>query len=187
MLVLASRSPRRQEILRNAGIPFAVRPSDAEEVRAPAEPALDYVRRLAQAKAEAVWRDGDSLVVGADTVVVVDGDVLEKPRDHADARRMLQSLSGRPHHVITGICLKTATQVIVDSATTRVQFAELGAQEIDAYVASGEPMDKAGAYAIQGMASKFITRIEGCYFNVMGLPISLVYSLLQAVPKQVQP
>ena len=178
MLVLASKSPRRQQILRNAGIPFVVRTADVAEQRRPAESPVEYVRRLAEEKASAVAMAADEVVLGADTVVVVDDQVLEKPRDEADARRMLALLSGRAHQVITGVCLRNAASVIVESAATRVHFAALTPDEIAGYARSGEPMDKAGAYAIQGLASKFIDRMEGDYFNVVGLPIALVYRLL---------
>jgi septum formation protein len=175
MVVLASNSPRRKELLTAAGIPYVVRGPDIEEVRRPDEPALDYVRRLAEEKAFAIPIAPGEIVLAADTTVVVREHILEKPRDHADALRMLRLLSGQEHEVITGICLRTAGQKIIDVAITKVHFLEMTEQELADYVASGEPMDKAGAYAIQGRASKFIDRIEGCYFNVVGLPISLVY------------
>jgi septum formation protein len=175
VLILASRSPRRQQILRDAGIPFVVRPADVPEERRPDEAASDYVRRLAEEKAGAVPMGPGEVVLGADTVVVFDGEVLEKPRDSGDAARMLGLLSGREHEVITGICLRSVAGKIVDIASTRVRFLALTPAEIDEYVASGEPMDKAGGYAIQGLASKFIDRIEGDYFNVVGLPVALVY------------
>lgn len=136
---------------------------------------MDYVRRLAEEKAFAVPMAPDEMVLGADTVVVVDDHVLEKPCDIADAGRMLRLLSGREHQVITGICLRARSRTIVDIAATRVHFVALRGDEIEQYAASGEPMDKAGAYAIQGLASKFIDRIDGDYFNVVGLPIALVY------------
>jgi septum formation protein len=136
---------------------------------------VDYVRRLAEAKAFAVPIHSNEVVLGADTTVVIDEQVLEKPRDTADVMRMLGLLSGRVHEVITGICLRTESRKIVDSATTRVRFVRLTPEELAAYAASGEPMDKAGAYAIQGLASKFIDRIEGDYFNVVGLPVALVH------------
>jgi septum formation protein len=162
-------------LLATAGFPFTVRAAAVEEVRAPEEDPIDYVRRLAQAKAEAVWTGGDEIVLGADTVVVIDGHVLEKPVDAEDARAMLQRLAGREHTVITGICLRHEGGAIVDHSITTVRFAALTATEIDDYVASGESMDKAGAYGIQGLASKFVERIDGCYFSVMGLPLSMVY------------
>lgn len=179
MLVLASRSPRRAEILRAAGIPFIVRPADVDEERRPGEPPADYVRRLALDKALALETGDGEIVLGADTTVVAGDDVLEKPRDSADARRMIELLSGREHDVITGICLRSAARTVVDCATTRVVFAPLEPAEIDRYVASGEPMDKAGAYAIQGLAAKFIERIDGEYFNVVGLPVALVWRRLK--------
>jgi len=184
-LILASQSPRRRELLTTAGILFAVRAREVEEVRAPVEAPDAYVRRLARAKAEAAWENRDEIVLGADTIVVLDvvlgQEVLEKPRDAADARAMLRRLAGREHTVITGICLRHPGGVQVDSTATRVRFAPLTDAEIDAYVASGEPMDKAGAYAIQGLASKFVERVEGCYFNVIGLPLSQVYRYLKTL------
>jgi septum formation protein len=133
------------------------------------------VRRLAEAKAFAVPILAGEVVLGADTVVVTDGQVLEKPSDAADALRMLALLTGREHQVITGICLRSESRKIVDTATTRVRFVQLTPDEMQTYAASAEPMDKAGAYAIQGLASKFIDRIEGDYFNVVGLPVAMVY------------
>jgi nucleoside triphosphate pyrophosphatase len=174
-LVLASQSPRRAELLRTAGFAFTVRARPVEEVRRTDEGQREYVRRLAREKADAAWERASEIVLGADTVVVAGEQVLEKPRDLNDARSMLAALSGRTHTVITGICLRHSQGAIVDSESTRVHFVSLTDEEIDAYVATGEPMDKAGAYAIQGLASKFVDRIEGCYFNVMGLPLALVY------------
>jgi septum formation protein len=175
MLVLASQSPRRAEILRQAGIPFIIRAKPVDETPLGKEVPEDYVRRLAEAKARAVTADLSEIVLGADTTVVVDGETLGKPADAADARRMLARLSGRRHEVITGICLQRGEERIRDHAVTAVWFAPMSTAEVDDYVSSGEPMDKAGAYAVQGAASKFIPRIEGCYFNVVGLPIALVY------------
>ena len=174
-LILASESPRRSELLRNAGFSFRVRAAGVEEVRGAGESPPDYAARLARAKAEAAWIGADEIVLGADTIVVLGEQVLEKPAGAAQARGMLEALSGREHTVITAICLRHPGGMIVDSESTRVRFAALDAAEIEAYVASGEPMDKAGAYGIQGLASKFVERIEGDYFNVMGLPIALVY------------
>jgi septum formation protein len=178
-LVLASKSPRRREILSAAGVPFTVRSPDIPEVRGGNEHPLDYVRRLARSKAEAVEIGPGEIVLGADTVVVLDDHVLEKPADAADATRMLQLLSGREHFVTTGICLRSAEQLIIDTETTGVRFVEMTPPEVAAYVASGEPMDKAGAYAIQGLACKFIDKVEGDYFNVVGLPIAKVYRHLK--------
>jgi septum formation protein len=180
-LVLASKSPRRREILSAAGIPFEVRVADVPEVRAGGEDPLEYVCRLARAKAEAVDCRAGEIVLGADTVVVLEHHVLEKPADAEDARRMLGLLSGRTHQVITGVCLRSGGRIIVDAETTEVRFVRMSQSEIDAYVASGEPMDKAGGYAIQGLACKFIDRIEGDYFNVVGLPVALLYRHLKAL------
>jgi septum formation protein len=179
VLVLASTSARRQQILAAAGLTFETRAPNIPEQRAPDESPDVYVRRLAEQKAFAVPMNPGETILAGDTVVVIDQHILEKPVDHADALRMLRLLSGRDHHVITGICLRRGSQKIVDSASTRVHFIELTESEISAYVATGEPMDKAGAYAIQGYAGRWIPRIHGCYFNVVGLPLALVTSLLE--------
>ena len=178
MLILASQSPRRSEILRQARIPFVVKPAHVDESVAPGEPVEDYVRRVAGQKAATVEAAPGDVVLGADTVVVIGGEILGKPRDQADAVRMLERLAGREHQVITGICLRRGKDLLYDRAVTRVWFIPLTRKEIDRYVASGEPMDKAGAYAIQGLASKFIERTEGSYTNVVGLPIELVTKYL---------
>jgi septum formation protein len=189
MLVLASASPRRQELLRNAGIPFTVQAADINETPLVGETPRDCAERLAREKALAVsgTRPQD-YVLGADTIVVVDDTILGKPCDADDAVRMLRLLSGRTHAVITGVCLlgpvasgqwSVASNVNTASETTLVTFCELSDDEIRDYVASGEPMDKAGAYAIQGMASRWIPRIEGDYSNVVGLPVGRVYRMLQ--------
>jgi septum formation protein len=155
---------------------------EVDETPLPGEAARDYVTRIARAKAAAAaagfTADGE-IVLGADTTVAIQGEILGKPLDAADARRMLHMLSGQRHEVRTAICLRSASRAIEDCAETSVWFAPLSPQEIDDYAASGEPMDKAGAYAIQGLASKFVQRIEGCYFNVMGLPVALVYRHLR--------
>jgi septum formation protein len=179
MLVLASRSPRRREILRQAGIPFVVRPMEVDETPLPGEAARDYAMRIAREKARAAAAAPGEVILGADTTVLIHGEILGKPLDAADARRMLHLLSGQRHAVLTGICLRSASRAIEDCAETGVWFAPLSSREIEDYAASGEPMDKAGAYAIQGLASKFIQRIDGCYFNVMGLPVALVYRHLR--------
>lgn len=179
MLILASSSPRRRDILLAAGIEFAVRPAELDETVVPGEDAPSYVRRLARAKAEAVPGAPGDIVLGADTVVVIEGEILGKPAGVEDARRMLSLLAGREHSVMTGICLRAPDASVEDVAVTLVRFLPLSDAEIDAYVESGEPLDKAGAYAIQGLASKFVDRIEGCYFNVVGLPIALVYRHLR--------
>jgi septum formation protein len=181
VLILASSSPRRQELLREAGIAFEVHPAHVNEDRRTDELPLDYACRLAREKAQAVAKQYPlRSVLGADTIVIVDQEVLGKPRDPADAARMLRLLSGRGHKVTTAVCLiapngKTETS----SATTEVFFRELAREEIQHYVAGGEPMDKAGAYAIQGGASRWTDRMEGEYSNVVGLPLSLVTKMLR--------
>jgi septum formation protein len=190
MLVLASASPRRQELLRNAGIKFAVQPANINEEPHPGETPRDCAERLAREKALAVFQDQpQNFVLGADTIVVVDGMALGKPADASDAARMLRLLSGRTHTVITGICLvspaapdresKTDGESRTSSETTLVTMSTISEDEIRDYVATGEPMDKAGAYAIQGQASRWILRIEGDYGNVVGLPVSRVYAMLR--------
>jgi septum formation protein len=182
ILVLASASPRRRELLRSAGIAFEVQPADIPENPFPGEGAEEYAERLAREKALAVAKlRPKECVLGADTVVVVDGQILGKPSDSADAARMLRMLSGREHQVITGVCLVCPGQPVVASETTLVTVSEITDQEIADYVASGEPMDKAGAYAIQGIASRWIPRIEGDYSNVVGLPVALVWRMLRAL------
>ena len=184
MLVLASASPRRRELLQNAGIPFTVEAANVAETPLADETPRDCAERLAREKALAVFRlRPRDFVLGADTVVVADGQMLGKPRDAEDAARMLRTISGRTHEVITGICLVgsgTENEVEeVRSETTRVTVGELSEDDIRSYIASGEPMDKAGAYAIQGWASRWISRIEGDYFNVVGLPVCLLYEMLR--------
>jgi septum formation protein len=176
MLVLASASPRRAELLRAAGINFTVRVADIDETIRPRELPRDYVLRLSREKARAVAQ-GDELVLGADTTVVINDRIVGKPVDAEDASRMLRSLSGRWHEVLTAVSLARAGRILSDIASTRVKFAELSQAEVDWYVATGEPMDKAGAYAIQSRASLFVERIEGSYSNVVGLPVQLVYRL----------
>jgi septum formation protein len=182
-LVLASSSARRSEILRAVGWPFEARTSDVDETRREGERAGDYVRRLAQEKAGAVASSRlFGLVLGADTVVVLeDGEILGKPRDADDARRMLRLLSGRWHEVLTGVALTQAEtgRALVGIERTRVRFSEMSDEEIDWHVLTGDPLDKAGAYAVQGRAALFIEGIEGDYWNVVGLPVRLVYTLAQ--------
>lgn len=180
MIVLASASPRRAEILRQAGIGFTVRTNPIAELHQPGETAAEYVRRLAREKAMAAQAQPGEVILAADTTVHLRGKILEKPTSVDDALAMLTLLSGQTHEVLTGICLRRGSEVLVDCESTRVRFLEIGPQDRAAYAESGEPMDKAGAYAIQGLASRFIDRIEGCYFNVVGLPISLVWRHLRA-------
>ena len=229
MIVLASASPRRQELLRNAGIPFVTQPADIDETPIAGEGARECAERLAREKALAIWRmRPEDVVLGADTIVVVDEAILGKPVDAADAGRMLRLLSGRVHEVITGVAVVSggvaddksplkpkaglsgapgvdhfpglakaarpfgtlragsgASHIAdvhtlrIASETTRVTMTQICEGEIREYVATGEPMDKAGAYAIQGMASRWIPRIEGDYSNVVGLPVALVYRMLR--------
>jgi septum formation protein len=201
MLVLASASPRRRELLAQAGFSFQVQPAHFPEDPLEGEDPVTYVTRLAREKAEVVYRQLTSsdltcaarppakappedksplAVLGADTTVVLDDMILGKPEDAADAARMLRLLSGRTHRVITGVALVTAEGADVAAETTAVSFRELSDEAIAAYVATGEPMDKAGAYAIQGRAARWIPRIEGCYFNVVGLPLAFVSKLLES-------
>ena len=176
MLILASSSPRRAELLRAAGIDFTIRAADIDETIEPNEPPRDYVVRLSREKARAVVR-GDELALGADTTVVINGEIIGKPLDVEEAGRMLRALSGQWHEVLTGVTLTRADRIVSAVCSTRVKFAELSATEIKWYVSTGEPMDKAGAYAIQGRASLFVERIEGSYSNVVGLPVQLTYQL----------
>jgi septum formation protein len=181
-LILASASPRRQELLREAGIRFEVHPAHIDESRVAGEPPLQYACRVAQEKAQAVARDfPNRYILGADTIVTVDNQVLGKPRDAEDARRMLQLLSNREHEVTTAVSLVLpSASVDTRYLTTRVRFREIAEEEIHAYVAGGEPMDKAGAYAIQGGAQRWTLGIEGEYSNVVGLPLSVVTEILRA-------
>jgi len=181
VLILASASPRRHDLLLAAGIPHIVRPTHIPENRSPGESPTDFVRRIAECKARAAPRSSTDIVLAADTLVCFDGDALGKPASDADAARMLRLLSGRDHWVHTGICLLSATAHISDLASTKVSFVHLTDDEIQEYTRSGEPRDKAGAYAIQGRASKFVWSIEGCYHNVVGLPVSLVYRHLKTL------
>jgi septum formation protein len=187
ILILASSSPRRQELLREIGIPFEVHAANINEDRIGGEAPTAYAMRLAREKAQAVAvHYPESYVLGADTIVVVDAEVLGKPKDQGDAVRMLRLLSGRGHEVTTAVSLiapgtvATGTLAETRASTTKVYFRELAEDEIQRYVAGGEPMDKAGAYAIQGGASRWTDRIEGEFSNVVGLPLSLVTDMLRA-------
>lgn len=181
-MVLASRSPRRAELLTAAGIPFTVRAADVDETPLPNESPLGYVTRLAKEKAQAVSAGADELVLAADTTVVLGSEILGKPENQTDATRMLHALSGQRHDVMTAICIKIGNRLKTDVAKTAVWFNRMSDAEIAEYVASGEPVDKAGAYGIQGLASKFIERIDGSYSNVVGLPVALVWRHLKSLP-----
>ena len=181
-LLLASRSSRRAELLTAAGYRFDVAAADIDEAVRRGEGPADYVARVAAAKAAAVAAvHPDALVLGADTAVVIDGDILGKPADESDATAMLERLSGRTHEVLTGVTIRVGERTVADVDVTQVRFTALTAAQIAWYVASGEPRDKAGAYAIQGLASRFIDRIDGSYSNVVGLPMVTVERLLGAL------
>jgi len=188
MLILASASPRRRELLTQAAFSFEVHPAHIPEDPSPGEDPIAYVARLARQKAQAVFEklsthpetSGALAVLGADTTVTLDNEILGKPSDTADAARMLRLLSGRTHRVITGVALVTAAATEVAAEVTAVTFLTISDLEIADYIATGEPMDKAGAYAIQGRAARWIPRILGDYFNVVGLPIALVSTLLES-------
>jgi septum formation protein len=195
-LILASASPRRRELLSQAGYRFTVQASSVPESRRPGEDAIRFATRLAREKAEAVFahRPPSSaepwMVLGADTVVVCDVEVMGKPTDDADAARMLLRLSGRTHYVVTGVAVvwgSSSSAIEIAAELTQVTMCTLSAEEISRYVVSGEPKDKAGAYGIQGYAARWIPRISGCYFNVVGLPLALVTSLLEGVELRLQP
>lgn len=185
MLVLASASPRRRELLTQAGFTFTVAPASIPEDLRPGENPLAYVSRLAREKAESVYarlasKDDATVVLGADTTVVApNGEVLGKPVDAADAARMLRLLAGATHQVMTGVAVVSALGTEIAAEVTHVSVLTLSDEEIAAYIATGEPMDKAGAYAIQGYAARWIPRIHGCYFNVVGLPLALVSGMLE--------
>jgi len=179
-LLLASASPRRAEILRIVGWPFETLPVNIDESRRDNEDAAGYVQRLAREKAEAAaQRVSNQLIVAADTTVVIDGHILEKPLDENDARRMLHLLNNRWHQVLTGIAIiDSSSRTTIAHEQTEVKFAAMSDGQIDWYAASGEPIDKAGAYAIQGLGARFIEGIRGDYFNVVGLPVRLLYELV---------
>ena len=183
-LILASASPRRQELLKLFGLPFTVRVADIDETMDLSLPPYDEVARVSRMKALAVPRENDDVVIAADTIVVCEGTVLGKPRDEADACRMLRLLSGRDHQVMTGCTVLRGETVRSFTEVTDIHFRELSDREIERYVASGEPMDKAGSYGIQGGAALFCTHMVGDYYNVMGLPVcALGLCLRQLVPE----
>jgi septum formation protein len=184
MLILASSSPRRRELLTQANIPFRVESLDVDESHIPGETPIAFTQRLAREKAEPIFaRNPTATVLGADTIVVCDNEILGKPASAADAARMLRLLSNRSHQVITGVALLSPHSTVTRAETTTVVMREILEREIEAYIATGEPMDKAGAYAIQGGAAKFVVQIEGDYNNIVGLPVALVQMLLQDQPQ----
>jgi septum formation protein len=181
-IILASTSPRRRDLLLQIGLDFTVDPADVDERALPDEPPETYAVRVALDKARvAAARTGSGIVIAADTIVVLDDAVLGKPSDPRDAERMLSMLSGKKHRVITGLAvINTATgTVLTRSSTTNVWFRDLSPEDIVWYVRTGEPLDKAGAYGIQEKGALLITRIEGCYFNVVGLPLSVLFEMLR--------
>ncbi|MCI8526519.1 MAG: septum formation inhibitor Maf [Oscillospiraceae bacterium] len=179
MLILASQSPRRRELLARLGLPFTVRAADVDETMDQDVPPEEEVARLSARKAAAAAAGPGDVVVAADTVVVLDHRVLGKPRDAAEARAMLTALSGRSHQVMTGLTVRRGGEIQTETAVTQVRFRPLSSGEIDAYVATGEPMDKAGAYGIQGLAAVFADRLDGDYYNVMGLPLCALCRMLR--------
>jgi len=182
MLILASASPRRRELLTQAGLTYTVQPADIDESRLPNEAPASYVQRLALEKAQAILaRFPEATILGADTTVVLDGEIMNKPTGPADAERMLRALAGRTHQVHTGLAVVTASRALSHVETTNVTFAAISEADLATYIASGDPLDKAGAYGIQGFAARWIPRIEGDYFNVVGLPIAATIRLLTAV------
>jgi septum formation protein len=188
MLILASGSPRRRELLAQAGYTFRVQPADIPENRHTGEDPIAFVLRLAREKAEAVHAQNEPsgaeplIVLGADTIVVVGDQILGKPASPGHAAQMLRSLSGRTHRVVTGVCVLSAERIETAAEVTWVAMRTLSDADIAEYVATGEPLDKAGAYAIQGRAASWIPRIQGCYFNVVGLPLALVSAMLEGLP-----
>jgi septum formation protein len=187
-LILASSSPRRAEVLRNARFVFQVRPAAVDETRLPHEAAEDYVRRVAQAKAHAVAEPARAageraMVIAADTIVLAEAQILGKPKDAEDAHRMLRLFSGKTHEVLTALSVINIStgQEALHVEKTRVEFLKMSEEEIESYIQTGEPFDKAGAYGIQGIAGRFATCIEGCYFNVLGLPLSRLWTTLKAL------
>ena len=179
-VILASASPRRRELLKNIVSDFEVVPSSVPEI-ASGTPAQQVMKLAADKATDIAKKHPGAIVIGADTLVAIDGEILGKPKDKADAADMLAMLSGKTHKVFTGVCVVCGTDIQTDFSMTEVTFCPLTPQEIEDYINTGEPMDKAGAYGIQGRGGKFIEKIDGCYFNVMGLPQSIVYHMLKKV------
>ena len=184
-VILASQSPRRKELLGLFHIPFIIRVSDADETMDPNAPAAQQVAQVSRRKAEAVSREPDDVVIAADTIVVCNGEILGKPRDAVDASRMLHMLSGRDHQVMTGMTVLRGDRCLVCTEITDIHFRDLTDREIDAYIRTGEPMDKAGSYGIQGGAALFAERLVGDYYNVMGLPVCRLGQLLREIAPEI--
>ena len=184
-LILASQSPRRKELMGLFHIPFVIRVSDADETMDPDLTAAEAVAQVSRRKAEAVTRDADDVVIAADTIVVCGGEILGKPKDTADASRMLHLLSGRDHQVMTGMTLLRGEKSLTHTEITDIHFRQLSDREIDAYIRTGEPMDKAGSYGIQGGAALFADRMHGDYYNVMGLPVCRLGQLLREIAPEI--
>lgn len=179
-LILASRSPRRRELLQKCGIPFTADAADLDETINPGNPLQEEIQALSFRKAEAVLkRHPDAIIIGSDTTVTIHGEVLGKPHDHEDAKRMLRELSGTTHEVITGLCILSDRRNYQTVTVNQVSFFPLSEEEISSYVESGEADDKAGAYGIQGLAARYVKSIEGDFYSIMGLPVSLVYEELK--------
>ena len=178
-IILASQSPRRKALLGLFGLPFTVRVADIDETMDPAKPPYDEVARVSRLKALAIRREENDIVIAADTIVVCNGQVLGKPVDEADARRMLKLLSGRDHQVMTGMTVLQGSRQFVTTEVTDIHFRALSDQEIDRYIATKEPMDKAGSYGIQGGAALFVEKLVGDYYNVMGLPVCRLSQILK--------
>ena len=179
MLILASQSPRRKALMELFHIPFVIRVADIDETMDPVKAPYDEVARVSRAKAEAICREPEDIVVAADTIVVCAGQVLGKPADEADAVRMLKLLSGRDHQVMTGMTVLRGEKVITCTGVTDIHFRPLSEKEIRAYIASGDPMDNAGSYGIQNGAALFVDKIVGDYYNVMGLPVCRLWQMLR--------
>lgn len=185
-LILASQSPRRRELLGLFKMPFTVRVADIDEAMDAALPAPEEVARVSRLKAGAIEAEADDVVIAADTIVVLDGHILGKPTDEADAVRMLTALSGKAHQVMTGVTVRRGSRVLTHTEITDIHFRDLSQQEIEAYVRTGEPMDKAGAYGIQGGAALFADKMHGDYYNVMGLPVCALYMMLRNIMEDTQ-
>ena len=184
-IILASQSPRRRELLGLSRVPFVIRAADIDETMDPARPAFDEVARVSRCKALAVAREDDDIVIAADTIVVCQDQVLGKPRDEEDARRMLRLLSGRDHQVMTGMTVVKGDACRTVTEVTDIHFRELSEAEIDGYIATGEPMDKAGSYGIQGGAALFAEKMVGDYYNVMGLPVCRLWQMLHDIAPEI--